>query len=256
MALKKGNILCCFGVKGGIGKSILTLNLAGISSNLKKKVLIIDMDLYGGSISVSLNKDSKKTIYNFVDDYNNHRYSSISEYVTKYNEYIDFISCPKDPRKANKIDGKYIDILLDKVKFNYDLVIIDTNHILDEVNLSILDKSDSILFIVSNDIFDLKNMKSLLSIFKDLEIDNYKLLLNQSFRNNREYFSLYDIRNILKSNIDYVISEKFYIKNIDNYIMDGNIVTLDKKYINTSDYKILESIVIDNLGDNYEEKFN
>lgn len=255
MALKMAKVLCCFGVKGGIGKSILTLNLAGICNNLEKKVLILDMDLYGGSIAVALNKEAEKTVYNFTDDYNNHRFKDIKDYITKYNSYIDFIACPKDPRKANKISSKYIDILLDKVKFNYDLIIIDTNHILDEINLKILDKSDSILFLISNDIFDLKNMRSLLSIFKDLDIKNYKVLLNQSIMD-KEYFSLYDIRNIIKNNIDYVISYKFHIKNIDHYIFDGNIVTMDKKYLNYKDYKIMESIVLANLGDENEKKFN
>lgn len=252
MAINKGNILCLFGVKGGIGKSILAMNLAGIVSNLKKRILLVDADLYGGSIALALNKPVNKTIYNFVDDYNNNRYKDLNDYITKYNEYIDFIASPKDPRKSNKIDSNYIEILLDKAKFNYDLIIVDTNHILDEINLSILDKSDNILFLVSNDTFDIKNMRTLISIFKDLEIDKYKVLLNNSIRENREYFDLYDIKDIIKTNIDYELSNKFYIKDIDRYIIDGNIVTLNKKYINTKDYKVLESIINSVIGDEDE----
>ena len=252
MAINKGNILCLFGVKGGIGKSILAMNLAGVASNLKRKVLIVDADLYGGSIALALNKPVNKTIYNFVDDYNNNRYKDLNEYITKYNEYIDFIASPKDPRKSNKIDSNYIEILLDKAKFNYDLIIIDTNHILDEINLSILDKSDNILFLVSNDSFDIKNMRTLISIFKDLDIDKYKILLNNSIRENREYFDLYDIKDIIKSNIDYELSSKFYIKDIDKFVMDGNIVTLNKKYINSKDYMVLEGIINDVIGDKDE----
>lgn len=252
MAINKGNILCLFGVKGGIGKSILAMNLAGVASNLKRKVLIVDADLYGGSIALALNKPVNKTIYNFVDDYNNNRYKDLNEYITKYNEYIDFIASPKDPRKSNKIDSNYIEILLDKAKFNYDLIIIDTNHILDEINLSILDKSDNILFLVSNDSFDIKNMRTLISIFKDLDIDKYKVLLNNSIRENREYFDLYDIKDIIKSNIDYELSSKFYIKDIDKFVMDGNIVTLNKKYINSKDYMVLEGIINDVIGDKDE----
>ena len=252
MAINKGNILCLFGVKGGIGKSILAMNLAGVASNLKRKVLIVDADLYGGSIALALNKPVNKTIYNFVDDYNNNRYKDLNEYITKYNEYIDFIASPKDPRKSNKIDSNYIEILLDKAKFNYDLIIIDTNHILDEINLSILDKSDNILFLVSNDSFDIKNMRTLISIFKDLDIDKYKVLLNNSIRENRNYFDLYDIKDIIKSNIDYELSSKFYIRDIDKFVMDGNIVTLNKKYISTKDYKVLEGIINDVIGDKDE----
>ncbi len=252
MAINKGNIVCVFGVKGGIGKSILTLNLAGIVSNLKKRVLIVDMDLYGGSISIILNKNVNKTVYNLVDDFNNNRYDNFNDYITKYNDYIDYLACPKDPRKANKIDSSYIEILLDKAKFNYDLILIDTTHILDEMNLTVLDKSDNILLVVSNDMLDIKNMRSLISIFKDLDIRKYKVILNNSFRNDKSYFNLYDIKSIINSNIDYEISNKFYIKNIDKYIMDGNIVTIDKKYSNSPHIKVFETIIKDIIGDNNE----
>ena len=249
MAINKADILCLFGVKGGIGKSITTLNLAGVCSNLKKRVLIVDMDLYGGTIALTLNKEVRKTIYNFVDDYNNNRYSELTDYITKYNDYIDFIASPKDPRKSSKIDSKYIDILLDKAKFNYDLIIIDTTHVLDEINLSLLDKSDKILLMVSNDMVDLKNMKTLISIFKDLDIDKYKVILNSSFRIHKDYFSLYDIKSIIKSNIDYELSNKFFIKDIDKYIVDSKIVTLDKRYFDIKDYKVLETIIKDSWSD-------
>jgi len=252
VAIKKANIVSLFGVKGGIGKSITVMNLAGIANNLNKRVLIVDLDLYSGSIAIALDKKVNKTIYNFVDDYNNNRYENITDYITKYNEYIDFVSAPKDPRKANKINSEYIEIFLDKAKFNYDLILIDTNHILDEINLSVLDKSDKILFMVSNDVFDIKNMKSLISIFKDLDINKYKVILNSSCKLNKEYFSLYDIKDIIKTNIDYEISNKFYIKNIDKYIIDGNIITMDKKIKETKDYKIMESIVIDIMGEENE----
>ena len=252
MAINKGNIVCVFGVKGGIGKSILTLNLAGIVSNLKKRVLIVDMDLYGGSISIILNKNVNKTVYNLVDDFNNNRYDNFNDYITKYNDYIDYLACPKDPRKANKIDSSYIEILLDKAKFNYDLILIDTTHILDEMNLTVLDKSDNILLVVSNDMLDIKNMRSLISIFKDLDIRKYKVILNNSFRNDKSYFNLYDIKSIINSNRDYEISNKFYIKNIDKYILDGNIVTIDKKYSNSPHIKVFETIIKDIIGDNNE----
>jgi len=250
MAINKANILCVFGVKGGIGKSIISMNLAGVCSNLNKRVLLIDADLFGGSIGVALNKPINKTIFNFMDDYNNNRYKNINDYIINYNEYIDYIVSPIDPRKANKIDSRYIDILLDKAKFNYDLIIIDTNHILNEINLSLLDKSDNILFCTTNDSFDLKNMRNLISIFKDLSLDKYKLLLNSSINTDRNYYSLYDIKNIIKTNIDYELTN--YINDIDKIILDGNIITLDKKYKNNKDYKVYENIILDIIGDKNE----
>ena len=39
---------------------------------------------------------------------------------------------------------------------------------------------------------------------------------------------MYDIRNIIDYNIDFTFPKTFYIRNIDKYIIDGVIPTLDK----------------------------
>lgn len=156
---------------------------------------------------------------------------------------------PKDPRQANKIDSKYIDILLDKAVFNYDIVLIDTTHNLSEINIVTLDKVDSILFLLTNDPLDIKNMRSLLSIFKDTGITNYRVILNNSCDPFKNYFSLFDIKNIIKANIDYTLSASFYIKNMDSYIMNGEIVSLQKRMpsIFSKDYSTLMTIALDQM---------
>jgi len=93
-------------------------------------------------------------------------------------------------------------------------------------------------------------MRNLISIFKDLGIDKYKVLLNNSIKIDRSYYSLYDIKNIIKTNIDYELNN--YINDIDKIILDGNIITLDKKYKSNGDYKVLESIILDIIGDKDE----
>ncbi len=244
--MAKGKTVCVYGAKGGIGKSTFVLNLAGVLSNLKKKVLILDLDLSNGAIACSLNVNVSKSIYNFCDDYNNNRFDAIENYVSKYNEYIDFIACPKDPRQANKIDSKYIDILIDKAIYKYDCILIDTSYALDEINVFALDKSDSIIFMTINDPIALKNLKNILNIMQDNEFDNYKILLNNSVNPNKSYFSLYDIKSILGTNVDYILSSDFYYKKLDSLTIGGDIITL--KFSGFKDYKVFELIAKDVIG--------
>ncbi len=249
MSKTKGKSICIFSSKGGVGKTITTINLAGIFEHLEKKVLLIDLDLSSGGISMALNRPFEKTIFNFVDDVNNNRYEEFKNYTTKYDDFIDILPCPKDPRQCNKIDSKYIDILIDKAESNYDVVLIDTHHVLSEINIVTLDKVDTILFVLSNDPLDLKNMKSLMSIFKDSDITNYKILLNNSRDPYKDYFSIFDIKSIIKANIDYTLSSNFYIKNMDDYVMNGEIITLQNKMASTfnKDYETFMTIALDLL---------
>lgn len=229
VAKNKGKSICIFSTKGGVGKTITALNLAGTFSLLEKKVLLIDLDTTSGAICTYLNKIPNKNVYNLVDDYLNHRFGSIDKYVCKINDYIDILACPKDPRQGSRISPSYIELILEKATSSYEYVIVDTNHILNEFNLTILDNCDMSLLILTNDLLDLKNMRNLLMIFKDTEKTNYKIILNNSARPYKKYFSLYDMKSMIASNIDYSIDASFFIKTIESYIIDGKILTLESK---------------------------
>ena len=89
---------------------------------------------------------------------------------------------------------------------------------------------------------DLKNAKSFISILKDTNFEDYKVLLNNSINTNKKYFSLFDIKHILKTNIDYTLSKNAYIKNLDGYLLDGSLDSI-MKYLerhSKSDYKHLD----------------
>ena len=250
-----GKIITVSSVKGGVGKTTLTANLAGLYFLMKKKVLIIDLDLYAGGIATILNVDNKKDIYMLIDSISNNRFTSLRDYVSSYNNGIDVLASPKDPRDVSKIESKYISKILDIAKKEYDIILLDTHHLLDEITLVALDSSFMSVFVVTNDLVDLKNMKSLISIFKEAKKDNYKIVLNNSRDTGRDYISLFDVRNILKNNVDFTISRNFYIKNIDKYVLKGEILTLNKTINNfySSDIKNMNKLALSLITDSMDE---
>ena len=248
-----GKIITISSVKGGVGKTTMTLNLAGIYCELNKRVLIIDLDLYSGGIAASLNVKNKKDIYTMIDSMANNRFTELKKYVTTYNKNIDVLACPKDPRMGAKVSGRYIPVIFDLAKKEYDVVLVDTYHILDEINLTALDYSYMTLFIITNDIVDLKNMKSLIRIFKDTDKKNYLILLNNSRDIRKYYLTLYDIRTIIKNNIDYTLSKNYYIKNIDKYTISGEILTLNNSInlFHSKDINNMKKMALDLIDDSH-----
>lgn len=228
MNIRKATIISVTSVKGGSGKTTNVLNLAGIYSLMKKKTLIIDLDLYSGDIAAMLNIENSKDIYNMFEDMTNNNFKYLNDYVVSYNEYIDVLAAPKDPRYANRVNGNLINVVLNKAENMYDVILIDTNHFLNVTNLVAFDKSDQIVYILNNDSMNLKSMKTMVSIFTNMGKSNYKVFLYEARERNKMYFSEMDIRNVIRRNVDYRISDSFYIKNIDKYIMNGEILTLNK----------------------------
>lgn len=249
--MARGKIVCFYGGKGGVGKTTTLLSLAGTLSKLNKKVLIVDLDLTNGAIAISLNREANKTIFNFVEDYINNKYNDLDKYITKYDENISFVASPKDPRYASRIDVKYIDILLEKSVYNHDVVLIDTPSILNEISVYSLDKSDVVYLLTTNDCVSLKNVKNIVNLFIENNLDKYKIILNNSFIPNKDYFSNYDIKNIIGHNVDYVISSSFHVNNLDELVVNGEIITY--KYSKFKDEKIFKLIANEIIGGNKDE---
>ncbi len=255
MKIKRGKSVCLFSPKGGVGKTINTINLAGIFEVLGKRVIIIDLDLYSGDIATYLNKKVRKDIYDLSLDLDSVVEVNINNYIIKVDDYIDIIAAPVDPRCASKVNINNIEEIINRCASRYDVVLIDTNHALNEISLSVLQTVDNILFLTKNEPLDIKGLSNLINLFDEYEYTNYKIILNNSRDPFKDYFTLFDIKKILKHNIDYTLSEELFLKDIDKYIMDSVIVTLDKKFSEYffKDYKTFLTIATDILGGDSSE---
>ena len=251
----RGKVIAIASGKGGIGKTIFATNLAGVYHHLKKRVLLMDLDLSSGGVNVMLNISNAKTIYNLADDILNNRFKEASDYVCHYSEYIDILPSCKDPRQGSKIDYKLIEQIVSIYKNNYDVVILDTNHVPTTYTLEALDLADYILFMITDNLLDLKNSASLLSILEDIKEEGIKVILNNASRNEKNYFSKFDIKSIIHHNIDYILPSSMYISNINKYLMEGKILVLNNnlKFNNKSDRELLIRIANDLVGEKNEK---
>lgn len=249
----KGKTICVFSPKGGTGKTTLVSSLGAVASLMGKKVLLVDADIFNGTLSMFINEEINKTLFNLTDDLYNNRYKSITDYVYKYNENIDILCAPKDPRQGSKIESNYIDIIVERACNSYDIVVVDTYTNLDEFTVSVLDISDMIFFVINNDMFTLKNMKNVISIFTDNNIDNYRIILNSSIDYKYPYFTASEMKKIIGTNIDYTISKDFFMKEFTSYIFDSKIPLLEsnnmkkfKKDINNIELMIKDALEVKN----------
>ena len=246
MALNRAKVITITSVKGGTGKTTIALNLAYLISKQNKKTILLDFDLYEGGVNTSLNLSQTGDIYTLNEDMMNNRFKDFKDYTASFSENLDILPSPIDPRSVSKISAKFIDILLSRLELQYDVIIIDTNHILDKTNLTALDHSTVILYVMTNDLVDIKNMKTMITIHADMESNNYKIILNEAKLSSTSY-TPYEIKNILGKDIDYILPKSFYVRQIEKFVYNGKILLEDKNILNSKGGKVLEKITRDIL---------
>lgn len=245
MKNEKAKIITITSVKGGTGKTETILNIAGLLSQRNLKTIIVDLDLHSGVIAPILNVKADADFYDLANDISNNHFNQIEDYIVKYNDNIDILASPKDPRMAYKIDSKYITVALGRLNYKYDVILIDTNHIIDGVNLITFDSSDEIIYLITNDLMDFRNMKNMINIYEDMERTNYKIVLNESI--NQGGFSDFDIRTILNHKIDYTLPKSFHLHGIQKYVENGEIPSLDKSLSKEKGIEVLNHLIDDFL---------
>lgn len=223
---KNAKIVTVSGLSG-IGKSIFTFNLSNILQQNKKKILMMDFDVLNNTIS-SLVKKKKQPVNKAL---------MVSEEMTPYNqqeglEKIYTINPRLDLIKGvdllyqqeNRVDEEKFIKLLNTLKPNYDLIIIDTStECLYDFTKHIMKQSDKIIFISEANLAQIKKSKIVLEMYLkqwDIKQNKFNLIFNKNREDSIDF-------NILKE----VFKEYSIIGKIDfikqyNTLINQNMNTL------------------------------
>lgn len=174
-------IITLFGPKGSMGKTTIAVNLAVELAQKGNKVALVDLDLQFGDVSLFMDFDSADTILELMEESFSANIDAVRSFMTIHPSGVHVLSAPRSPEYAEMISGEKVQVLLNLVRTYYDFVIIDSSSSFNEVNLTALEASSLIYFVLSeDDLSVLKNAKLCLSLLTSLQQgDKIKLILNR-----------------------------------------------------------------------------
>lgn len=177
----KPQVITIFGTKGGVGKTTIAVNTAVQLAQTKKKVVMVDLDLQFGDVSVFLNLAPKRTIAELAQEGSEPDIDLIESYMIPHLSGIKILPAPGRPEYAELITAAQIESIITELKNHYDYVIIDTPPMFNDTNLSALDLSSQVFLVLSLDLATIKNVKLSLELMQTLHhIGKTKLILNRA----------------------------------------------------------------------------
>ena len=188
-----GRTIAIANQKGGVGKTTTAINLSACLAEKGKKVLAVDMDPQGNMTSgLGVDKDSvENTIYNLIIGE-----SKMEEVLIKdVLENLDIIPTNID------LSGAEIELLdveekeyivrneIDKIKDNYDFIIIDCPPSLSMLTINAMTTADSVLVPIQCEYYALEGLSQLIHT-----VELVRDRLNPKLTIEGVVFTMYDAR--------------------------------------------------------------
>jgi pilus assembly protein CpaE len=244
MAGKKGQMIVVGGAKGGVGKTILSVNLAVALAKRTMKVCIIDGDFQFGDVNLALDIQETYTIKDAIEAIGTLDEATMPSFLTQHISGVDVLVAPERPEYADMITEESLQKITSLLLNSYDFVIVDTGVGLYENSLPFLDRADKLLLVTNLEMATIKNTKRIRDTLDMLGFgEKVEFIINRSTM--ESVLKAEDVSEILRTESPYMIPNDFKVVsrsfNMGMPLVQGRAVNAVTKAI----FKMAEHIVSD-----------
>jgi pilus assembly protein CpaE len=171
------HMIAVFNGKGGVGRSVLAMNLAIVLRQLtQERVALIDADLQSGDIHVMLNMNSPSSIDDLREAGSLDAeiiHTSMAEHETG----LMVLRAPLQPESAERFTEDEMKRILIDLRENFDYLIIDLSTAYSEANLTVLEMADQIVLVTTLEITSLNKVTRFFEVAERLHYPEQKIVL-------------------------------------------------------------------------------
>ncbi|HEX5590930.1 MAG TPA: response regulator [Candidatus Limnocylindrales bacterium] len=179
-----GTVVAVFSPKGGVGRTTIAVNLAVAAASIGgRKVALMDGCFQFGDVGVLLNLNPKnKSIADLASQLESGEPEELDTFVINHSSGVRVLLAPSSPEQAELITATHAKRVVERLRMEHDLVVVDCPSSFNDTTLAILDSADLILTLLSLEITSIKNMRLFLEVADQLGYgaDKIRLVLNRA----------------------------------------------------------------------------
>jgi pilus assembly protein CpaE len=175
-AAPMGVVVSVFGVKGGIGKTTVSTNLAvALARETGRRVVIVDLDVPFGDVAVLLDLHPEQDILDAIDPVVMDDLERLQSMLVRAPQGIHVLPAPLAPDDAGALDAARVGQLLLRLASLYQFVIVDTPVGLTEITAAALDVAELGVLVTTPELTALRRTHACLRMLQGLEFPTGKV---------------------------------------------------------------------------------
>ncbi|MBB6455109.1 pilus assembly protein CpaE [Salirhabdus euzebyi] len=178
---KRGEMIAVCSAKGGVGRTLLSVNLAVALFKKNISISILDGDFQFGDVGLAMDLQSTFTIKDVMEEFDSLDEYSLASYLCSHDSGVKVLPAPDRPEYADLVTGDALNKIIDLMLVQHDYVICDTGVGLSDQTIQLIEKADQILLVTNLEMATLKNTKSMLETLDMLGYrDKVQLIINRA----------------------------------------------------------------------------
>lgn len=178
---KKGQMAIFISSKGGVGKTVLSVNTAAALASRGFSTCILDGSFQFGDVNLALDIQPRYTISDLVQKEDQIEKANISNYLYTHDSGLKILSAPLRPELADLITAPIIPGICERLLQDNKYLIADLTTGISEINLSFIELADLVFIVTDLELNALKNTKTMIKTLKKLDMGNkLRIIVNRS----------------------------------------------------------------------------
>jgi len=198
----RGTVITVTGAKGGIGKTVISVNLAvALQRETGKRVVILDADTQFGDVATMLDLSPTRTVVDLLQQRDGASRESVHDFLTTHGSGLEVLAAPSDDDGWTAYDGDDLKRIIDLLAQTHDFVVVDTAGSFDGYVHAAVDASTLTLVVTTGEVSSVRDTAGAIRRLESWGVDGSraKVLLNQGARVGG--FQIDELREALKRDI-------------------------------------------------------